>query len=622
MCGIVGYFSNDKPISGSEFYYAHSKMANRGPDDEGFHVFQEGNILDFYGKRTLSGIKARTKNIEEIQNITAVLGQVRLAIIDLKEGGHQPLMNSQKKISMVFNGEIYNYKELRTELEKKNYVFKTTSDTEVLFYAYQEWGCDCFNKLNGMWAAAFYDIEKERLILSRDRFGVKPLFYRNENGTTVFASAIKVITAIFKENYINNDCVKKYLEDNILCNDENTLIQNIYEVPPGCTITFIKGKKEKVEKYWNYYPNLIKLTRQEALDQFECLFRDSIRLRMRSDVEVGSLLSGGLDSNVIAGTLFDEGLLTNEYKTFSSVYRDETFSEKKYIEKTVEKIGVNSDLLYMTPEMVMNVIDDAIYNLEMPTRAVPMMLQYLLYQRISQSSGVKVVLNGQGADELFGGYNIDYMTRFLDLWYQKKIPQLFTEIKEYQKNRGVGIKQILCGMYSQTRTEHKTKKNAFNEIAFHQITETPLREYLMYDDRAAMSFGIENRAPFLDYRIVEFAYSLNSDLKVNKTDNKAIVRDFARKNNIIDETILNRKDKMGFVSPQEIWQKREWKQEFDEAFSFIQKNGLVGMNGKKYFDLYQLYLYNKKKIDWADIWRIYSLHRWEKIMGECNVRCN
>lgn len=588
-------------------------MANRGPDDEGFHLFQDRKIIDAYGKRTIKGLKNKTINIEDVDNVSKILGHVRLSIIDLTEGGHQPLMNERKNLSMVFNGEIYNYKELRTELEKRGCTFKTSSDSEILFCAYQEWGTECFNKLNGMWAVAFYDVEKDKIVLSRDRFGVKPLFYKNENRSVVFSSSLKVITALTKASVVNQEAVQKYLTHNYLCNDETTLIKDIYEVPPACVITFVNGQKVEEKRYWNYYPVLKKYTKSEALEQFDFLFRDSIRLRMRSDVEVGSLLSGGLDSNVIAGTLYDEGLINSSYKTFSSVYYDEEFSERKYIEKNIEKLGVCSDLVYMTPDVVMSAVDDAIYNVEMPTRSASLMLQYLLYQRIANTSNVKVVLNGQGADELFGGYNVDYITRFLQLWYRRSFPQLFSEIKEYQNNRHVSLRNIIGGMRYVSSIQHKSKENAFNEISFHQVTETPLREYLMYDDRTAMAFGIENRAPFLDYRIVEFAYSLESDLKVNLRANKAIVRDYARKNKIVDEMILNRKDKMGFVSPQEVWQKKEWKSIFDDTFEQIKQTGLVGRDGKSYFELYQTYKSNGK-VDWAEIWRIYSLYRWKKIM--------
>lgn len=618
MCGIAGFFSNERYISGDYYYNAHSKMDNRGPDDEGFIIFDSNYTEELYGSKTINDIKVHNNDIRKLARTKSIMSHVRLSILDLSAGGHQPFTDKQKVLSMVFNGEIYNFIELRNELKELGWDFQTSTDTEVLFKAYQQWGEECFNKLNGMWAVAFYDSINKKLVLSRDRFGVKPLFYRVEGSTIVFASEIKVITSLFDKNYINKDCVKKYLDRSILSDDENTLFSDIYEVQPGGVVSFLENKKIQTKKYWNYYPSLKNYSADEAVEYFGYLFQDSIKLRMRSDVEIGSLLSGGLDSNLIAGTLFQSGINTSDYKTFSSVYKEKQFSEQEYIENTVKKYGVKADYLYITAEEVMNSIDDALYNLEMPTRAVPMMLQYLLYKRISGSSDVKVVLNGQGADELFGGYNVDYITRFLHLAYNCRFKDLTQEIKEYKRNRFVGIKPIIGGMIGQSHIEHTSRKNAFNEISFHQITETPLREYLMYDDRAAMSFGIENRAPFLDYRLVEFAFSLDSDYKVNKVQNKSVVRDYARAKENVDLSILNRKDKMGFTSPQEIWQKREWKEGFDKAFLEIKNNGIVGYDGHYYYDLYKRYK-ESNEIDWAVIWRIYCLHRWSKVVSKWTV---
>lgn len=616
MCGIAGFFSKEHPISGNDFYLAHSKMANRGPDDEGFSIFVANNIINAYGDRSIDNVKSKAIQIQKIPTLTAALSHVRLSIIDLTEGGHQPF--TEQSLSMVFSGEIYNYKELKEELQKIGHTFRTLSDSEVLFHAYQEWGTDCFNKCNGMWAVAFYHIKEDKLILSRDRFGVKPLFYRCNNDILTFASEIKVIASFQQKNYINKTCATRYLTQSILCDEQETLFENIYEVPPGCIITFNSGKKTSTRRYWQYKPELKNYKEEEAVELFDYLFRDSIHLRMRSDVEVGSLLSGGLDSNVIVGTLYKEGLISNNYRTYSSVYNDKRFSEQKYIEKTIQKFDICSDLLCITPELVMDTIDSAIYHLEMPTRAIPMMLQYLLYQRIAKTSSVKVVLNGQGADELFGGYNSDYITRFLQLFYDKRYVQMIREIKNYKSNRHVSLKQILSGIFHQSKVKPIHKKNAFNEIAFNQITKTPLREYLMYDDRAAMAFGIENRAPFLDYRLVEFAYTLSSDLKVNLTFNKAVVRNYALKNKLIDETIINRKDKMGFVSPQEIWQKVEWKGIFDETFLDIKNNGLAGFDGQKYYAMYRSYSRGENE-NWPAIWRCFCFYRWVKIIKNWNI---
>lgn len=617
MCGISGYISYEKPISGTDFYKAHCKMANRGPDDEGFIVYTNNKFLKAYGGGSIEEAKYGSVDIRNVESAIMVMGHVRLSVIDLSVGGHQPFIDEKLGMIMSYNGEIYNYQELREQLKGKGYRFQSNCDTEVLFYAYQEWGMECFQRLNGMWAVGIYDSKTGQLALSRDRCGVKPLFYRNTGESIAFASEMKVICSLQSENRINMASVDKYLKYSIFCDGEETFISGICEVPPGYCLTFCDGRLTGKYNYWRYEPRLLEMSDKEAVDKFDFLFRDSIRLRMRSDVEVGSLLSGGLDSNVIVGTLHDENILTSMYKTFSSVYMDEKYSERKYIEKTVSRLGIQSDLVYMTADKVMECLDEALTNSEVPTRAVPMMLQYLLYQRIRETSNIKVVINGQGADELFGGYNADYMTRFLQLWYRGKLGELFSEIREYKKNRNASILQILFGIFGQSKIEHKGKKNAFNDISFRQITHTPLREYLLYDDRAAMAFGIENRAPFLDYRLVEFAFSLDSDMKINQFKNKSIVREYAQ--GIVVDDILMRKDKMGFTSPQDSWQRREWKNIFDEAFSMIRKDGLVGLDGNKYYTRYDSYRKNEMN-DWAAIWRIFCLYRWEHVVNQWGVK--
>lgn len=617
MCGISGYISYGKPISGIDFYQAHCKMAQRGPDDEGFVVSTNNQFLKAYGNGSIEEMKHESTDIRTIEQAMVIIGHVRLSVIDLTVGGHQPVIDESAGLIMSYNGEIYNYQELREELKGRGYKFQSDCDTEVLFRAYQEWGKECFQRLNGMWAVSIYDSKKRELILSRDRCGVKPLFYRSTGESISFASEMKVVCSLQSENEINMASVDKYLKYCRLCDGEDTFVNGIYEVPPGHCLIFSGGKPITDYNYWQYIPERKEISDKEAIDRFAFLFRDSIKLRMRSDVEVGSLLSGGLDSNVIVGTLWGENRISPMYKTFSSVYTDERYSEEKYIQKTVNRLNVKSNLVYMTADKVMGCIDDALMNSEIPTRAVPMMLQYLLYQKIRQTSNIKVVLNGQGADELFGGYTADYMTRFLQLYYEGRIGELFAEIKAFKKNRKASMMQVLVGTLGQARIEHRSKENAFNDIAFHQITQTPLREYLLYDDRAAMAFGIENRAPFLDYRLVEFAFSLHSDMKINRLENKAIVRQYAK--GIVVDDILQRKDKMGFTSPQESWQKEEWEDIFDETFDAIRKEGLVGLDGNKYHGLYERYKKNEIN-DWALIWRIFCLYRWQHIVKQWGVK--
>ena len=612
MCGISGYVARGKMIQGEIFYEAHCKMSKRGPDDEGFLISDGNRFYPAYGRNSVDGIKHSHDSIRAYTDIKVILGHVRLSVIDLSIRGHQPMFDERAGLAITYNGEIYNYQELRRELESKGYTFCTGSDTEVVLRAYQEWGEEAFNRFNGMWAMGIYDRRKGTLTLSRDRFGIKPLFYRNNKDGLVFASEVKVICSLFHENKINRNSVKKYLESCKLCNNEDTFIEQIFEVPPGHSLTFQNGILKKKYHYWDYVPKIVNMSDEEARNQFSYLFKDSVRLRMRSDVDVGSLLSGGLDSNVIIGTLFKEGLLSEGYESFSSVYTDEKFSEKRYIDVSAKKYGLKSNPIFMTAEKVISVIDKVLDNSEMPIRAVPMILQYLLYQKIRESSNIKVVLNGQGADELFGGYNADYFTRFLQLYYEKRICTLLFEIKCFKENRNATIRQVISGIREKRRIPHDDieLKNVFNKISFDQIVHTPLREYLMYDDRAAMAFGIENRAPFLDYRLVEFAFSIESDLKVNGTENKSIVRHYAR--GIVPNVIINRKDKMGFLSPQESWQKNEWKSILDEAFRIIRQGGVCGINGEILWREYERYLCGKEE-DWTKIWRIFCLYRWEKV---------
>lgn len=610
MCGISGFLSKGRAISGSEFYKAHNLLADRGPDDEGFIIEKDNISILAKGERTVERFQY-LEDIRKIDRLKTIIGHVRLSIIDLSDKGHQPMLDEDSGMILTYNGEIFNYKELRAELEKMGYQFRTNSDTEVVLKSYIAWGGDCFSKFNGMWALGIYESKTKSLLLCRDRFGVKPLFYSTDDQSLCFASEMKVLHSLKKDVVVSEEAINKYLRDCKLCDEEETFFRGIKEVNPGEYIQFVEGKLIKRSRYWNFRPVKSARTLRDTEEKFKYLFEDAVRLRMRSDVEVGSLVSGGLDSNTIVGTIAVNGQLSSHYKTYSSVYKEEKFSEKKYIDLTVQKYGLDSHLIYMEPMEVLNNLDKELYRTEMPLRSAAPILQYILYNNIKRSSNVKVVLNGQGADELFGGYNGDYLTRFLHLLETYRLKEMISEVFTYRSIRHRGIKQIAFGMYSKSKVPHR-RGNAFNDITFTQITNTPLREYLMYDDRASMAFGIETRAPFLDYRLVEFAFSLDSDYKINKAGNKVLVRNYGE--GIVPKEILDRKDKMGFVSPQEVWQRNEWKDIFDSTFDDIRRNGLFHLSGCKLFDEYNLY--KKMKNDgWARIWRIFCLYRWKQIFS-------
>lgn len=606
MCGICGYFSNRIQITGEKYYFAHSLMGHRGPDDEGFIDLSRGEDFDFYsGDRSVSKC-VDDRYIYTVDSLKKIMSHVRLSIIDLSERGHQPLVSSDGRLALVYNGEVYNYIEIRNELIAKGYSFISDSDTEVVLKSYEEWGIKCFNRFNGMWALAIYDSTTGKIILSRDRFGVKPLFFSLGKDSLIFSSEIKVICNLRDKNTYNENSVIRYLSKCRLCDGKETFITGIYELEPSTTMVIDDDSFAfTVDRYWDYHPQFKPRTLDQAASILKELFEDSIKLRMRSDVEVGTLLSGGLDSSMIAGQMGSYGLLKN-YKAYSSVYVEKKYSEMDYIEQTVKRWGLVHYPVYMNADTVLDNLDDALIMCEFPLRAVPMVLQYLLYKKISETGNVKVVLNGQGADECFGGYSSHYDARFFELFIKLQWNKLYREMIQYRNLSRKTIKQILFGMLSCLKYSEFGKCD-FDNISYHQLS-FPLREYLMYDDRAAMAWGIENRAPFLDYRIVEFAFSLGGELKVNANGNKWAQRICA--GDIVEKTIIDRKDKMGFTSPQIEWQKNEWSETIKKTFEIIKEEGLFGINGNALYKKYNDYVLGKNN-DWTGLWRIFCMYRYK-----------
>lgn len=608
MCGIAGFFSQ-QPISGEEYFNIHNSMANRGPDDEGFAVICGGKANFYSGERSCNDAGPSIKSCEKVFEI---MSHVRLSIIDLTEAGHQPFLSDDGRYIMTYNGEVYNYLELRNQLIGKGYRFRTETDTEVVLKAFQEWGTDSFNRFNGMWALAIYDLLSGKVILSRDRFGIKPLYYAALSTGFAFASTMSVVRQLIIHTTPNMKVIDTYLQRGKIAINKETFYNEINELEPGCFAEISTDYKVKITKYWKFKPYYRKISFDDAIEYFTDIFSDSVCLRMRSDVEVGSLLSGGLDSTTIVGTLKCEGLMSDRYQTFSSVYDEEEYSEKKYIVESQKEIGFNANYIHISAEEALGLTDRTIEAIEMPYRSASANLQYKLYQQIHDTSAIKVVLNGQGADELFGGYTADYANCFAELLCTGRISKFKKEISSFCQMRKTNRKSVLFSIFRAIIVAGGMHgRNTFNRAQFTEVEVSALREYLTYDDRLSMAFGIEPRAPFLDYRLVEFAFSLGSEYKINEKYNKSIVRHYAK--NKIPEMVLERKDKMGFVSPQEKWQHTEWEKAFDKEFDEIGRQGLFQYDGRKLLEEY--FRYKKNFTDWTRIWRIFCLSRWKKVMG-------
>jgi len=625
MCGISGIVLR-KCIDVDEYYSAHKLLTHRGPDDEGFFYadcsggcgFAKGD--DSIGELNIS-------HISEIDNAKIILGHRRLSILDLSAAGHQPMQYDN--LVLVFNGEIFNFIELREELVKEGYVFTSNTDTEVFLKSFHCWGVEAFNRYNGMWAAAIYDTASKRLILTRDRYGIKPLFYHAATDEFYFGSEIKFITPFLGDLVLNNEIAFDYLRYCYLDHSDETFIQGIHSIKPGHYLVF-DDHQVNIHSYYQLKP--------ADSSNLEQLIKGAVALRMRSDVEVGALLSGGIDSTSLVCLVKDLSL-SEHLKTFTADFDEKEFSERLYVEKTLEKTGFHGSFIHIDAQTINNTLQDVLLTRESPFRSMSVMLQYLLFQFIHQSSNVKVILSGEGADEVFTGYTSDLYTYLIYLLQEGEFSKFLHEfrcISQRTEKSTLQMIQILtvnivsellgmnnlrvkrgfsCNLKREKNTRYQY--NALKNKLYRGLTFSALQEYLTDNDRNSMRFSIEARVPFLDYRVVSRAFAYQTEEYIENGVTKMPLRKIMGK--LMPEEIIQRKDKMGFISPQEIWQKKEFKSVLDRGFSELLDNHPVFFLdydeiGKMY-DEYQEGRYH----DWAFIWRIFCLHEYMKIWN-LNVR--
>lgn len=625
MCGITGYFSNINKIKCDKYYQAHKLIAHRGPDDEGFLIKQNNKVISAIGDDTDKQI-INQPHINSIHKTNLVLGHRRLSIIDLTIDGHQPF--SYKELSMVYNGEIYNYLELKKELEKEGYIFYTHTDTEVVLKAYHKWGINAFNKFNGMWSIAIYSQEDNSLILSRDRFGIKPLFFYKKNNEFYFSSEIKYLLEFQTEKFPNNELVVDYLKNNYLLHTEATMFKDIFQVEPSYCLKIDASLNIIKKKYWNLEIYKNDFNREEV----EKLLIDSIKLRLRADVKVGAMLSGGVDSSILVG-LMDKKLGVKNLETFSAIFRGyEEFSEWSLIKDNVKHLTVSTNLVNTSIQDITEDLDNFFYIHELPMRSLSIYAYFSLCKYIKNNSDIKVVLNGQGADEIFSGYSDHVFYYILSLFEKFDIKHALEEVKFLTKNSSNSKNKIFIKLiklwisyrfipfskskYFLPRTKKKYKKK-FNDIFLdklnHDLNFSALREYLYYDDRFSMSQSLESRLPYLDFRLVELVYGLQVDKKFHNNITKKILREVGK--DYVHKNILDNKIKMGFITPQEYWQKNELKGLFDSAFNDIKINGLFSFLDKnQIINTYERYQKDDFS-DWQFIWRVYALYNWKKVWG-------
>jgi asparagine synthase (glutamine-hydrolysing) len=557
MCGIAGFF--DPGLTKAKALESIEKMlqaiAHRGPDAR--------------GTWWLDGL---------------ILGHNRLSIIDLSHEADQPMLYMGNAI--VFNGEVYNYLEIRKELQKKGYQFKTQSDTEVVMAAYLEWGTDCVNHFVGMWAFALYDAKKSLLFCSRDRFGIKPFYFIQKSGCFYFASELKGLkpTPVFT-NELNLNQVSRGLQMGWLCYNDETYFDVISALPAAHNLIIRLDNNEiqdvEITRYWDVYTGEYSdATFAEKTEQFREMFAESIALHMRSDVPVATCLSGGLDSSAIVSKVQNQHPGTS-YKSFSIYYDgDGEVDERPFINEVISKYPA-IEPFYKKPsdEEVKAEFHKALFHADVPATGSSFVSQYFLMKLIAEN-GIKVVLDGQGSDEYLGGYMHSYYRLVADMIRGGKFRNAFSTTDSVAENlRLSGSKKFshfAKSMLSSVSSEQKLYTMEFNHyypfllnekpaqtpfyladppgtkldgFLYNLIFSTSLPSLLQYEDRNSMAFSIESRVPFLDHRLVEFAFSLRNEDKIKGIETKRILRQSLK--DVLPEAIVNRKDKKGFVTPGE-----------------------------------------------------------------------
>jgi asparagine synthase (glutamine-hydrolysing) len=578
MCGIAGI------IQSTPFLYTkeHLKkmtdtLAHRGPDGEGLWQNESGNVL---------------------------LGHRRLSIIDLSDGGQQP-MDYINRYTIVHNGEIYNYVELREELQKKGYAFRSQTDTEIIAAAYDCWEDECVDHFDGMFAFAIWDSTEKELFAARDRFGEKPFFYHFDNNKFVFASEMKALWAAGIERTPNQKMLFNFITIGYTDNPDQpgeTFFENIHKLPPATSLKYnFKSNELVLEKYWEIDPEKEnkKINDNEASEQFIHLLTDSVKRRLRSDVKIGTSLSGGLDSSSIVALINELQTLGYQPQTFTAIFPEFEKDEAGYSKQVADKFNLQQFTKAISCDELLNDWNKLCYHQEEPFGSASIYAQYKVYE-LAKQYDVKVLLDGQGADETLAGYHKYYKWYWQELFRKRKL----SKSKEVKAAKEIGVtekfdfKNIIAAYFPDFTTvvlEHQyllkairqedlekdfvklQSKEAYyttpghfnlNGVLHFNTFVHGLEELLRYADRNSMAHGREVRLPFLSHELVEFIFSLPSNYKIRNGWTKWLLRETMK--NKLPESITWRKEKIGFEPPQKTWmQNKQLQEAIQEAKSTL-----------------------------------------------------
>jgi asparagine synthase (glutamine-hydrolysing) len=566
MCGIAGIISRDAAnVSRQRLQTMTDTIIHRGPEGEGFWMNDKSNVG---------------------------FGHRRLAIIDLSELGAQP-MHYLGRYTITYNGEIYNYVELKHTLAADGYTFHSSCDTEVILAAYAAYGKDCVQYFDGMFAFAIWDEQEQTLFCARDRFGEKPLYFYHDAGQFIFASEMKALWAAGVEKKINNTMLLNYLtigSTNDAAVPSATFYSNIFKLPAAHCLT-LQLPAQDVQltyTYWQYWDIDKEHEQKETslpqlMEKFNQLFTISVQRRLRSDVAIGSSLSGGLDSSSIVATINNLITDSTKQKTFSAVFPGYEKDESRYIQRVAKAFEVESFTVTPTASGFVNDLEKLIHHQEEPFQSSSIYAQYAGYA-LAKQHGVTVILDGQGADEILAGYNKYYHWYWQQLIATGNWKQAKHEMHAAKQN-GVaaewGFKNILAAYLpsiaakqlqkkahqqqihhphitnefvhanSDTHLVHKPVVDKLNDILYFNTMQSGLEELLRYADRNSMAHSREVRLPFLSHELVQFIFTVPAHFKIKDGFTKYLLR--TSMSGMLPKEIVWRKDKIGYEPPQQQW---------------------------------------------------------------------
>jgi asparagine synthase (glutamine-hydrolysing) len=624
MCGISGIVSSQ--ISSDKIIPALQRMnkaiAHRGPD-------AEGTWNDGY----------------------AYLGHRRLSIIDLSDAGKQPMHSYNKRYVICYNGELYNYRELRLQLQRaiqgtqeQPYFFSTQTDTEVILAAYMRWGKDCLQHFNGMFAFTIYDTQEKTIFIARDRLGIKPLYYSFQNNTLIFASEIRsVLQSNLIDKNISRDALVDYLQYQTV-HAPDTMIEGVSMLMPGHFI-WLEKNEIQIQSYWQIEKSInydsAEKSYKEICNDVRNLFFTAVERRLVADVPFGAFLSGGIDSSAVVGAMSQ--VSSQQVKTFSVVFDESEFSEAQYARMISKKFNTDHHEIKLSPAIFLQQLPEALSAMDHPSGDG---LNTYIVSKATRNAGITMALSGLGSDEVFCGYDIFKRSYKLEKqWWLNLVPRLFRApaglaMKSLGKSvsaqkKGEIISKALINFtsaYPLSRQvllddevkklinrndlpmnkvyrflrllEYDQKNHRLSKYSIAEIS-TYMQNVLLRDtDQMSMSVALEVRVPFLDYKLVEYVLGVSDKHKYPHTPKKLLTDSLQ---DLLPPEIINRK-KMGFVLPWEHWMRNELKGFCEEKLDSLEE---LGLNSVQVKDLWNRFLKADPRIGWSRIWPLVTLSSWK-----------